>query len=143
MFNKFDYIHMQCAHNWASLSHAKKKKVGAVIVTDKRCVSHGMNGTHESQPNSCEDKNGKTKVETIHAEMNAICFAAKHGIPLEGCTLYVTCAPCMSCIPHIASAGIKKIIYNEDYISGSNGTDLELARSYGLEICKLEFNELL
>ena len=137
MFTKFDYVHMKNAYNWAELSHSKRKQVGAVIVKDGRCIAHGYNGRNQTQDNCCEDKDGNTRPDVIHAEFNAILFAAKHGIPTNNCTLYVTCEPCNECVPKIASAGIKKIIYSEEYTSESKGTNIDLVKSYGMEIYKL------
>ena len=138
MFSKFDYVHMQNARNWAKLSHAKRKKVGAVLVKDGRCISHGYNGRHASQDNKCEDNNGKTRSDVIHAELNAILFAAKYGISTNETILYVTCTPCRNCVPMIASAGVKKIVYAENYISQSQGTnEIDVIKSYGIEIFQL------
>lgn len=136
MFNKFDYTLMQIAYNWASCSHAKRKKVGAVIAKENRCISQGFNGRHSSQDNVCEVDN-KTRSDTIHAELNAILFAAKYGISTEDTTMYITCLPCSNCVPMIASAGINKIIYHEEYISSSMGTNLNEIESYGIEVCQI------
>lgn len=46
----------------------------------------------------------------VHAEASAICGAARRGLSLEGCSLYVTRAPCSRCYSLIAFAGISKIV---------------------------------
>jgi dCMP deaminase len=51
----------------------------------------------------------------IHAEMNAILFCAKYGIPTNNTILYVTTSPCIQCAKAIVQAGIKKVIYLEKY----------------------------
>jgi cytidine deaminase len=51
----------------------------------------------------------------VHAEMAAICFAARRGISLKDCTLYTTTFPCHECARHIVAAGIRKIVYIEPY----------------------------
>ena len=47
----------------------------------------------------------------IHAEMNALMFAAKNGLPVDGCTLYCTHEPCDQCLKNIIQSGIKRIVY--------------------------------
>ena len=129
---------MQNAYNWASCSHSKRKKVGCVISHDNREVSPGYNGREQSQDNSCEDENGKTRSDVIHAELNAILFAARKGISTEGATMYITCAPCENCVPMIKSAGITKVIYHEHYKSESRGTDIDAVKSYGIELYQID-----
>jgi dCMP deaminase len=138
MFTKFDYGNMLKAYINASYSHAKRKKVGSILVHENRGTSEGYNGRLSFLDNACEDEEGKTLPDVIHAELNCILFAAKKGISTNGATMYITCAPCYSCAPMIAAAGIEKIIYNEDYISTSKGTDVNLIRrEYKLEISKM------
>lgn len=129
---------MQNAYNWAACSHAKRKKVGAVLSLENRCISHGYNGRFEGLDNCCEDKDGRTRSDVIHAEINAILFAAKQGISTNKCTMYITCLPCNQCLPMIASAGVKNIIYHEEYISQSKGTDLNLIESYNINVQKID-----
>ena len=102
-------------------------QVGAIIVKDDRLISTGYNGTAKGFPNcnEClknndykrEDHHEWSKVYEIHAEMNAIIFAARHGISIEGATLYCTHCPCDDCIKNIVQSGIKHIIYKEGYRS--------------------------
>jgi len=51
----------------------------------------------------------------IHAEMSAICDAARQGVPIRGGTLYCTTFPCHLCAKHIVAAGIKEVVYLEPY----------------------------
>lgn len=62
-------------------------------------------------------------MDAVHAEANLIAFAAKHGISLEGATVYTTCAPCLDCAKLLINAGIKKVIYMEEY-RDTRGKDL-------------------
>lgn len=105
---------MACAYAFASNSYAKRKQVGAVIAKDNRIIATGYNGTPPEMCNTCE-KDDVTIPEVVHAELNAILFAARHGVALEGCTLYVTLAPCLPCSTAILQAGIRKVVYNEAY----------------------------
>ena len=51
----------------------------------------------------------------IHAEQNCLSFAAKNGVSTDGCTLYITTAPCVNCAKIIIASGIKNVIYKEIY----------------------------
>ena len=51
----------------------------------------------------------------VHAEQNAICQAAYHGISLAGATLYVTISPCLTCAKMIINAGLEEVVYEHDY----------------------------
>src|SRR5262249_38983885 len=51
----------------------------------------------------------------IHAEMSAICDAARLGRPINGTTLYSTTFPCHMCAKHIVASGIAKVIFLEPY----------------------------
>jgi len=107
----------------ASRSHATRAKVGAVITKDERVIATGFNGQPSGMPNVCEDENGNTKPDTVHAECNAIAFAARHGISTEGSTMYVTLSPCRGCAALVVQAGIKRVVFGEAY-RDTQGTDL-------------------
>lgn len=64
-------------------------------------------GGHDLVNNSC--------IRTVHSESNAIAQAAKMGHPTEGCTLYCNTRPCWTCFKLIVSAGIKEVIYRDEY----------------------------
>jgi dCMP deaminase len=97
-----------------------RAKVGAVLAKEGRIISTGYNGSPSGTPH-CEDagcildKRAKC-TRTVHAELNCICFAAKHGIVTKGATLYVTYAPCLECAKAIINAGIKEVFYLKEYI---------------------------
>lgn len=121
----------------AGQSHAQKLKVGAAVFREGRCICQGYNGTPEGTSNVCEDLvDGVlvTRPEVEHAERNLIYFAAKHGIPLAGTTLYVTHAPCGPCARAIKAAGIAGVIYREEYKSPL-GPDL--LRSWGIPCLRM------
>lgn len=119
----FDDIYMELAYNLAHKSHCVKIKVGAVLTQDTRIISLGYNGppagTHncdEQWPeNGCErDRKGGCSL-AIHAEENAILYAAKNKVTIEGATLYVTLSPCLACARIIYTTGIKKVLYLKSY----------------------------
>ena len=108
------------------LSFASKcvsKQVGAVIVKDGRILSTGYNGTPAGYKNCSDFWDGKytkdhhdwSKTYEIHAEMNAIIWAARKGISIEGATIYVTLEPCSECSKNLIASGIKRIVYEKSY----------------------------
>lgn len=115
-----DETFIEIAKLMAKNSYAERLKVGAVLAKEDRIMATGYNGTPRGYNNECEyidtitgDK--KTKDIVVHAEQNLLMFCAKHGIKTEGCTLYITHSPCITCAKLIASAGIKEVIYENDY----------------------------
>ena len=112
--------------NWSSCYKANRQ-VGAVIVKDKRILATGYNGA-PSGVLDCKEKGycmrmreniqSGTQLErcyAIHAEQNAIIQAAKVGVSIEGATLYCTHRPCTICTKMIINAGIKRVVFKEDY----------------------------
>lgn len=136
---------MDLASSLARKSHCVKMKVGAVISKDTRIVSLGYNGppagTHncdvEWPENGCaRDRKGGCSL-ALHAEANAILYAAKNQITLEGATLYITLSPCLPCARIIYTTGIRKVIYRDSYaaykgIATEEGVDF-LTR-FGVEV---------
>ena len=66
----------------------------------------------------------KSCIRTIHAEQNAIAWAAREGIALKGGTLYSTLFPCQSCAKLIMQAGIEQVIAEYDYHYSKPSKDL-------------------
>lgn len=119
----FDDIYMELASNLAKKSHCVKIKVGAVLTKDTRIISLGYNGppagTHncdEEWPHTgcARDRKGSCSL-ALHAEENAILYAAKNKVSLDGATLYTTLSPCLACARTIYTMGIRKVIYLNSY----------------------------
>jgi dCMP deaminase len=51
----------------------------------------------------------------VHAECNAIAYAARHGVAVAGATLYVTLSPCFSCAQLIVAAGLIRVVFDKQY----------------------------
>jgi len=119
----FDEMYMQIADIVSKRSTAIRKKVGAVLVKDDSIISYGYNGTPSGFSNICEDENGKTKPEVLHAESNAISKVAKTTYSSDGSTLYVTLSPCLECSKLIIQSGIVKVIFKE-YYKDTSGLEL-------------------
>lgn len=119
------------------------RKVGAVIVRDKRVLTTGYNGA-PANTLSCVEKGECMRIKlnipsgkmqelcyAIHAEQNAIIQAAKFGISVEGTTLYCTHQPCVICSKMIVNAGIKRVVYKNSY---PDDFALEILESGGVKL---------
>ena len=103
------------ALEWSQLSYCNRRKVGALIVKDKMIISDGYNGTPSGFENICEDDEGYTKWYVLHAEANAILKVASSNQTCKGATLYITMYPCQGCSKLIHQAGIKRLVYINEY----------------------------
>ena len=116
----------QTVANWSSCFQTNRK-IGAVIVKDKRILTTGYNGA-PAGIKSCVEKGeclrkklnipSGTKHElcfAVHAEQNAIIQAAKIGVSINGATLYCTHQPCVICAKMIINAGITRVVYASGY----------------------------
>jgi dCMP deaminase len=123
-------------------------KSGCLIVKDKRILCSGYVGSPPGFPH-CDEAGHLLKkvinddgsisrhcVRTIHAEQNAICQAAKYGIPLEGTTLYCTMEPCRVCAMLIISVGVKKVVAKKKYHAAQDTRDL--FKKAGVELIVME-----
>jgi dCMP deaminase len=122
-------------------SKDKNKKVGAVIVdSDNIVLSVGYNGI----PRGCDDTNEcryerPTKyLFTEHAERNAIYHAARHGVSLKDCKMYVTLFPCADCARAMIQSGITKIIAPEPNLNHEVWGDHFKAAIQMMEEAKIE-----
>lgn len=133
-----DISYLRMAEIWASLSKAKRKKVGCLIVKNGSIISDGYNGTPSGFDNACEvvssidmckmevDYDGKyvkgtfkltTKPEVLHAESNAITKLAKSTQSSDGATMYITISPCLECSKLMIQSGIRRLVFGEFYRS--------------------------
>jgi dCMP deaminase len=117
---------MKIAHLVAERSTCIRRRVGAIIVIDKRIVSTGYNGAprglmHCLEVGCLREKMGIPSGERqelcrgAHAEQNAIIQAASSGRSMEGATMYCTTAPCSTCSKMIINAGIRRLVLGERY----------------------------
>ena len=132
---KFDRSYLRMAQIWAENSYCKRRKVGALLVKNNMIISDGYNGTPSGFENICEDENGVTKPYVLHAEANAITKVAKSGNSSLGATLYVTASPCIECSKLIIQAGIKRVVYKDEYRL-TDGVDL--LRKAGITVEKID-----
>ncbi|MFR6453437.1 MAG: deoxycytidylate deaminase [Peptoniphilus lacrimalis] len=119
MRKSWDEYFMEITQLVAQRSTCDRAFVGCVLVnSDHRIVSTGYNGTASGNPH-CIDVGHRMKdghcIATIHAEMNALLYCAKEGIPAKGSICYVTHFPCLNCTKALIQAGISAIYYHEAY----------------------------
>lgn len=132
---KYHLTYLKMATEWSSLSCCHRKKVGALIVKDGTIISDGFNGSPKGFSNDCEDANGDTYWYVLHAEANAMLKVARSTQSTDGATLYVTYSPCKDCSKMIIQAGIKLVIYKEEYRDLSG---IRILREAGVNVIKLD-----
>jgi dCMP deaminase len=134
---KLDMRYLKMARVWAENSYCVRRQVGALVVKDKMIISDGYNGTPSGFENVCEDKNNVTKPYVLHAEANAITKLARSSNNSDGATIYITASPCIECAKLIIQAGIRRVVYGEQY----RLTDgIDLLRRAGIEVVYLDVN---
>jgi dCMP deaminase len=134
-----DRRYLKMAAIWAQNSYCKRRKVGALLVKDKMIISDGYNGTPSGFENECEDENNITKAYVLHAEANAITKVAKSGNSSQGATLYVTSSPCLECSKLIIQAGIKRVVFSENYRLEDG---INLLKRADIEVEQIDLGEL-
>ena len=133
--DKWQSAYIDVAERFASLSTARRLKVGAIVVKDNRVLSIGYNGMPSGWDNNCEEACKpdwmdwepteedvqlgiavlKTKPQVIHAEMNCLSKLASSNESGKGSDMYITHAPCIECAKMIYASGIVNVFYKHDY----------------------------
>ena len=122
-----------------------RRKVGAILVLDRRILATGYNGAPAGLPH-CEETGcvrERLKVPPgerhelcrgIHAEQNAIIQSANYGTGIDGATIYTTHHPCSVCAKMIINAGIVRVVTDDSY---PDELAAELLRDAGVEVQEL------
>ena len=147
MLNDTNFINI--ALEISTASKCVSKQVGAVIVKDGRILSTGYNGTPAGYKNCNEHWDGEytkehhdwSKTYEIHAEMNAIIWAARQGISIENATIYVTLEPCSECSKNVIASGIKRIVYLKPYEHTHSDTISKFIKDNGVSIEQLKIED--
>lgn len=134
-----DQRYLKMADIWAQNSYCKRRKVGALIVKEKMIISDGYNGTPSGFENICEDENNTTKPYVLHAEANAITKVAKSNNSSDNATLYVTSSPCLECAKLIIQAGIRRVVFTENYRVEDG---INLLKRADIEVKQVENNNI-
>lgn len=127
-----DAVLLEMAHAMSLRGTCSRARIGAVIAIDGRVCATGFNGAPRGLPH-CEHPSDERSVDrpvdapqcqtSVHAEANALVFAARHGVALAGATLYTTMSPCVPCAMLLVNAGITRVIYAVEY-RDAGGVDL-------------------
>ena len=133
-----DAMLMEIANVVSKRGTCLRAAVGVVIARDGRIISTGYVGAPAGLPEctsvGCDIGNHKGCTRTVHAEINAIAFAARHGISTEGSTLYTVLSPCYDCAKAIINCGIVRLVYGFDY---RDSRGLDLLRTANLVVDKM------
>lgn len=144
----FDPYFMNIAMAVRKRANCLGNRVGAVITLDNRIVSTGYNGTPSGMPDCtdggclrCNNRGdfpsgmGYDLCICVHAEQNALLFAARFGIAVQGGVLYSTMRPCFGCTKEALQAGIKKVFYIHDweYPDKTKQSEYERIQSHFIE----------
>lgn len=122
----WDEYFMQVADVVSCRSTCLRRRIGAVIVKDKRILATGYNGApaglkHCYETGCLRETLGVPSGQRhemcrgLHAEQNALIQAAKYGISVEGSTVYTTTEPCGLCSKMLVNAGIVRIVFRDPY----------------------------
>ena len=146
---KLDQYYMSLALRVAELSHGVRAKVGACLVTESDITILGCNGKPKPLGNQLEElkpigiQNGcvvkglqlVTCDSVIHAELNTILKCAKEGVSVSGATIYTTLSPCVSCSSMLASCGIERLVYLNEY---RDTKGIDILKECGIVVDKLD-----
>ncbi|MBF0523026.1 MAG: cytidine/deoxycytidylate deaminase family protein [Candidatus Omnitrophica bacterium] len=115
---EWDQYFMKLAMLASERATCPRMHCGCVLVKNKNVIATGYNGSIPGDDH-CEDV-GCLVVEnhcqrTVHAEMNALVQAARHGNSVEGATAYVTNMPCTTCAKSVVTAGVKRVVVFSEY----------------------------
>jgi dCMP deaminase len=122
----WDEYFMKIAEDASTRATCIRRKVGAVIVKEKRILTTGYNGvpkgiTHCTADTCLRNKYNVPSGEKhelclgLHAEQNAIIQAAHYGVPISGSVIYVTHQPCIICTKMLINSGITSFYYKNPY----------------------------
>ena len=154
-YNMEHQIFINIANEISKFSKCQSKKVGCIIVKDKRIISSGCNGTPSGAVN-CSDIFDSTKMSDpeyrerhhnfsesmeCHAEENAILMAAKFGNSIDGSTFYISMKPCERCLKMIANLNVKNIYYKYEYDKFINYSDDVKNLIIALGICLIQISD--
>jgi dCMP deaminase len=138
---------MNIAKEVAKSSNCISLQVGSIIVVDNRIRSMGYNGTPKGFVN-CSDlfrergpEHTKWSMDhEVHAELNAVLYAAAEGLPIKGGTIYTTVEPCKNCMKHMIGAQLKSCVFDQAYYNEQYDDKTikhELAKGCGFGVYQL------
>ncbi|MEW6547974.1 MAG: cytidine/deoxycytidylate deaminase family protein [Spirochaetota bacterium] len=127
----WDQYFMEVCRAISKRATCDRGRSGCVIAKDNQILATGYVGAPSGLPH-CDEAGHQLKklihedgsvtqhcVRTVHAEQNAICQAARKGVPIQGATLYCRMTPCRTCAMMIINCGIKRVICERRYHDGA------------------------
>jgi dCMP deaminase len=122
-----DTYFMKMAELVATRSTCLRRQVGAVVVKEKRVLTTGYNGAPKGlrhcgevgcvrEQNQVESGTKHELCRGVHAEQNAVIQAAYFGISIKDATMYTTNFPCVLCAKILVNAGIREVVYKDEYV---------------------------
>lgn len=132
-----DEVLMASAKIWSRRSTCSRLRVGAVFARDGRILVTGYNGapaglphcdhtcncsvqfqdpqTHEPPLHDIDCASQQPCTQAEHAERNGIAYAARYGVQLKGCEVFLTDSPCLPCAMSLVNAGVERVVYDREY----------------------------
>ena len=149
----WDEYFMEIAATVSKRATCDRGKSGCVIVRDKQILVTGYVGSPRGLPHCDEvghlmkkvlhedDRITQHCMRTVHAEQNAICQAARLGIPLQGATLYCRMTPCRTCAMLIINCGIIRVVCEKKYHDATESEAMFRQAGIGLEYVSQDIQE--
>jgi dCMP deaminase len=142
----WDEYFIQIAHLVSQRATCLRRRVGAVIVKDKRMLATGYNGAPSGLAHCFETGclRDKLKIPSgqrhelcrgLHGEQNAIIQASLYGISVKGSTIYITNQPCVICAKMLINAGVAEIVIADGY---PDPLAMEFLKEAGIKVRKLK-----
>jgi dCMP deaminase len=140
----WDEYFMKIAHVVAERSTCGRRRVGAIVVKNKRILATGYNGA-PSGLKHCGEAGCLRQIRNIpsgerqeicrglHAEQNAIIQASQYGFSIADSAMYCTNQPCITCAKMLINAGIVRVVFQGDY---PDSLSLGMLDEAGVEVVK-------
>ena len=117
-----------------------RKRVGCILVKDKRILATGYNGSIVGSTH-CDDEGHLMEdghcIRTVHAEINALAQCAKYGVSCDGSIAYCNTYPCWDCFKAMINAGVKQIYYKDSYAAKSKDRVLNFSKELNIPVIKI------
>jgi dCMP deaminase len=146
----WDEYFMEVCNAIAKRATCDRGRSGCVIAKNNQILVTGYVGAPAGLPH-CDEVGHQLKkmvhedgtitthcVRTVHAEQNAICQAAKRGIPIEGATLYCKMTPCRTCTMLIINCGITRVVCQKKYHDAKDSEEMFAKAGITLEYINTE-----
>lgn len=138
-----DAVLMEMAYVMSLRGTCSRARVGAVIALDGRVCATGFNGAARGLPHcdhAADDVSADRPIDappcrtSVHAEANALVFAARHGVAVGDATLYTTMAPCVPCALLVVNSGVSHVLYGQPY---RDMAGVQLLEDAGVQVCSI------